>query len=80
LRDEQRRCGSGRNRPIHQRHTTALHTPVLVAGGTVFFIAPPLTTGTHSLIAVFTPTNPAVFAPDHHQRAAGKAPNAAHTC
>src|SRR5262249_18041915 len=43
--------------------STALGTPVPVDGGTIFLIAPPLTTGTHSLSAVFTPANPATFAP-----------------
>jgi hypothetical protein len=43
--------------------TTALGAPVRVFGGTAYLLTSKLTKGTHSLTAVFTPTNPAAFGP-----------------
>jgi Big-like domain-containing protein len=42
---------------------TALGAPVPVAAGFAFFNTSTLTTGTHTLTAVFTPTNPVAFGP-----------------
>lgn len=43
--------------------TTALGAPVPVVGGRTFSITTTLATSTHTLTAVFTPVNPAVFSP-----------------
>lgn len=43
--------------------TTALGAPVRVIGGRAPFVALRLARGTHSLTAVFTPSNPAAFGP-----------------
>jgi hypothetical protein len=43
--------------------TKKLGDPVRVRGGRAFLIIRTLTVGTHSLTAVFTPTNPRVFKP-----------------
>jgi hypothetical protein len=43
--------------------TTALGAPVPVTGGTAFANTSTLSKGTHSLTAVFTPTNPTAFGP-----------------
>lgn len=43
--------------------TTALGASVPVVGGRAFLITRTLATGTHTLTAVFTPANPAVFGP-----------------
>ncbi len=46
-----------------QDGTTALGAPVPVTLGSSILITSAMTSGTHSLTAVFTPTNPAAFAP-----------------
>ncbi|MGH3697737.1 MAG: Ig-like domain repeat protein [Pseudonocardiaceae bacterium] len=43
--------------------TTVLGAPVPVTAGFAFLNTSTLTTGTHTLTAVFTPTNPAAFGP-----------------
>ena len=43
--------------------TTPLGAPVPVLAGVAFFTTSALTTGTHTLTAVFTPTNPTAFGP-----------------
>ncbi len=43
--------------------TTALGAPVPVSNGFAFFVIGTLTSGEHSLTAVFTPTDPAAFTP-----------------
>ncbi len=43
--------------------TTALGAPVPVVGGRAFSITTTLATGMHTLTAVFTPANPALFSP-----------------
>lgn len=43
--------------------TTTLGAPVPVTGGVAFLSTSRLTTGTHTLTAVFTPTNPVAFNP-----------------
>ena len=43
--------------------TTVLGAPVPVTAGFAFLHTSALTTGTHTLTAVFTPTNPAAFGP-----------------
>ena len=43
--------------------TTTLGTPVPLIGGFAFLNTSTLTKGTHSLTAVFTPTNPVAFSP-----------------
>jgi hypothetical protein len=42
--------------------SSALAAPVPVVGGTAYLVSSALTTGTHSLTARFTPTDPAAFA------------------
>jgi hypothetical protein len=43
--------------------TTALGAPVPVRGGQAFLITTTLTMGTHTISAVFTPTNPTALVP-----------------
>ena len=43
--------------------TTALGTPVPLVGGTALLVTSTLRKGTHSLTAVFTPTDPMAFSP-----------------